>query len=177
MHNAKNKAFKRSVLLSVFLFLLVGVLTAAASSENGRKLLGFRPVVKLALTANVERDKKILPVNQQTILKSGEILQWELVSENEGNASAEGYKAVAKIPTGTVFVANSAKGEADAKTLYSIDGGKTFSEKPLIEEKQTDGTVKQVSAPVSMFTDVQFKWEKSLEAGQKLSAGYKVEVK
>jgi len=176
MHNATT-AFKRGIFLAVSLCLLAGAFTALAATESGKKLLGFRPSVKIELSANVERDKKLQPVDKQTLLKQGEVLHWELVSENNGNASAEGYKAVAKIPAGTVYNEGTAKGDASAKALFSIDGGKNFSEKPMLEEKQTDGTIKQVPAPVSMFTDILFKWETALEAGQKFRAGYQVTVK
>jgi len=176
MRNATT-AFKRGIFLAVSLCLLTGAFTALAATEGGKKLLGFRPSVKIALSANIERDKKLQSVDKQTLLKSGEVLYWELVSENEGNASAEGYKAAAKIPAGTIYIAGTAKGDASANALFSIDGGKNFSEKPLIDEKQTDGTIKQVPAPVSMYTDILFKWETALEAGQKLRAGYQVAVK
>lgn len=176
MHNAKS-VFSRGVILLICLVLLTGGATVLARTEGGKKLLGFSPSVKISLSANVERDNKLQSINKQIIVKPGEIIHWSLVSENEGNGNAEGYKTVAKIPEGTSFIAGTAKGDASAKVSYSIDGGNSYSEQPLIEEKQADGSVKKVPAPVSTYTNILFQWENSLEAGQKLNAKYQVQVK
>lgn len=176
MRNATS-VFSRGAVLLLCLVVLAGGITALARTESGKKMLGMSPAVKISLTANVERDKKMQPVNEKVIVKPGEVIYWNLASVNEGNAAANGYKTAGKIPAGTVFVAGSAKGDADAHVSYSIDGGKSFSEKPMVDETQPDGTVKQVPAPVSAYTDVLFHWESALEAGQKLNAAYEVQVK
>ncbi|MDT5261558.1 MAG: hypothetical protein QOC61_562, partial [Acidobacteriota bacterium] len=59
----------------------------------------------------------------------------------------------------------------------SIDGGQSFSTQPVVEERQADGSVKTVPAPVSMYTEVRYEWSDALAAGGKLSASYKVRVK
>ena len=61
--------------------------------------------------------------------------------------------------------------------VYSIDNGKTYSAQPTIEEKQADGTVKTVAAPVSMYTQLRYEWADPLASGGKLQASYKVRVK
>ena len=96
---------------------------------------------------------------------------------NEGTGAARDYKAVGHIPAGTAFVAGSAAGENGSTVTYSIDGGKTFSTQPIVEERQPDGTVKRTPAPVSMYTEVRYEWSDALAAGGKLSASYKVRVK
>ena len=67
--------------------------------------------------------------------------------------------------------------EGGSVVTYSIDGGKSYSTLPLVEERQPDGTVKMVPAPVSMYTEVRYEWADALAAGGKLSASYKVRVK
>jgi hypothetical protein len=47
----------------------------------------------------------------------------------------------------------------------------------MVEEKQADGSVKQVPAPVSMYTQVRYEWSDALAGGGKLNASYKVRVK
>jgi len=135
-----------------------------------------RPEVKVELSAAVERDAALLPLDKANAAKPGEILDWTITSENSGNAAAFEYKAVGHIPRGTEFVAGTAKADG-AKALYSIDNGKSFSDKPTIEEKQSDGTMKRVAAPVAMYTDVRYEWADALAPGGKLSASYKVRVK
>ena len=41
----------------------------------------------------------------------------------------------------------------------------------------SDGTVKKVPAPVSMYTEVRYEWSDAFAPGGKLSASYKVRVK
>lgn len=136
-----------------------------------------RPEIKVQLAGSVEREGKAVSLGAVENVRPGEILDWQIVSANEGTASARDYKAVGHIPAGTAFVAGSAKGESGSAVTYSIDGGKTFSTQPIVEEKQPDGTVKRVPAPVSMYTEVRYEWSDALAAGGKLTASYKVRVK
>jgi uncharacterized repeat protein (TIGR01451 family) len=106
----------------------------------------------------------------------GEVLDWTMTSENGGTAPALNYKAVGHIPRGTEFVSGSAKADG-AAAVYSIDGGKSYSPQPTIEQKQADGSVKRVPAPISMYTDIRYEWADPLAQGGKLSASYKVRVK
>jgi uncharacterized repeat protein (TIGR01451 family) len=135
-----------------------------------------RPEVKMQLSGSVQRDSALVPLDKSTVVKPGEILEWTIVSENSGNAAALGYKAVGHIPPGTSFVADSARANG-AKTFYSIDSGKSFSAQPMIEEKQADGSVKRVPAPISMYTDIRYEWSDPLAQGGKLTASYRVRVK
>jgi len=84
---------------------------------------------------------------------------------------------VGHIPCGMTFVAGSANAEGNAKAVYSIDGGKSYSAQPTIEEKQADGTVKRVPAPVAMYTEIRYEWADPFAKGGKLTASYKVRVK
>jgi hypothetical protein len=74
-------------------------------------------------------------------------------------------------------VSGSAASESGSNVTYSIDGGKTYSSQPIIEERQADGSIKKAAAPVSMYTEVRYEWSDSLAAGGKLSASYKVRVR
>lgn len=135
-----------------------------------------RPEVTVQLAGTVARDSKLMPLDKSTVVNPGEILDWTINAENSGNASALEYKTVGHIPRGTEFVAGSAKADG-AKTAFSIDGGKSFSPQPMIEEKQADGSVKRVPAPASMYTEIRYEWSDPLVQGGKLSASYKVRVK
>lgn len=136
-----------------------------------------RPEVKVLLAAAVERDDALVPVEKANLVKTGEVLNWTINSENVGGAPALEYKTVSHIPAGTTFVAGSAKAEGSSKVAYSIDGGKTYSPAPQIDERQADGSVKKVAAPVSMYTDVSYQWADPLAPGGHVTAAYKVRVK
>jgi len=136
-----------------------------------------RPEVKVVLSGTVERDDAKIPVEKASIVKSGEILDWTITSVNEGNAPAKEYNAVVKIPSGTQLVAGSASAEGSASVVFSIDNGKTFSPAPMISEKQADGSIKKVPAPLSMYTQVRYEWADPLNEGQTVKASYKVRLK
>ena len=76
-----------------------------------------------------------------------------------------------------MLVTGSTTADGTASVSYSIDNGKTFSAEPTIEERQADGTIKQIPAPVSMYTQLRYEWSDPLAADGKLQASYKVRVK
>jgi uncharacterized repeat protein (TIGR01451 family) len=173
-----NRLKKKLGLVPVVALCLVTAGGAAAFAQ--RQLSSAhagRPEIKVQLSGSVERKGKSLSLDKVENVKPGEVLDWQIVSSNEGGAPAHDYKAVGHIPTGTVLVSGSAAGEGGSTVTYSIDGGQTFSTQPIIEEKQEDGTVKRVPAPVSMYTEVRYEWSDALAAGGQLSASYRVRVK
>ena len=175
-----KNTFRKHLMTKILTLLIVlsGMVVFAAQNDTvGRALNILRPDVKVQITGAVERNGQMLSLEKAEAVKAGEMLEWKISSVNEGNASARNYKVVGQIPKGTVFVADSAKGEAEAKVSYSIDGGKTFSAQPLIEEKQADGSIKKVPAPVSMYTQLRFEWANELPVQSKFNAAYRVRVK
>ena len=163
---------------SALLIALITLMVTGAGFAQRHFMLASaaRPEVKVQLAAAVERDSKLLPLEKSTVVNPGEVLDWTITSENSGNAAALEYKTVGHIPRGTEYVAGSAKADG-AKAVYSIDGGKSFSPQPMIEEKQADGSTRRVPAPVSMYTEIRYEWTDAFAQGGKLSASYKVRVK
>ena len=157
------------------LFALGGV--AGFAQRHFAIAAAGRPEVKVLLAATVERDNILVPVEKAQLVKAGEILDWTISSENAGGAAALEYKTVSRIPAGTIFVAGSAKAEGSSTVAYSIDGGKTYTTTPMIEERQADGSIKKVAAPVSMYTNVSYQWADPLAPGGHVTASYKVRVK
>jgi uncharacterized repeat protein (TIGR01451 family) len=158
--------------------LLVGTAAAFAQRQiaSARKSAG-NPEVKVRLAGSLKRNDESLTLDKVSAVHPGEILDWTITSANEGDAPARQYKTIGQIPQGTSFVAGSAVAEYNASVSYSIDGGRNFAARPVIEEKQPDGSTKQVPAPASMYTQVRYEWSDPLAAGSTLSASYKVRVK
>jgi uncharacterized repeat protein (TIGR01451 family) len=176
MKNITNKQLLPKILLA--LFVLSGMAVFAAQNETVSRALNLaRPEVKVQISGSVRRDDKMVSLEKAEAVKSGETLDWSIESVNEGNADAQKYRVVGQVPQGTTFVAGSAKGDDAPQIAYSIDGGKTFSAQPMIDEKQPDGSTKKVAAPVSSYTQLRFDWAKSLPANAKLAAAYRVRVK
>ena len=170
------KSKKRISLMFVAALTLLVAGVAGFAQKHYMLAATARPDVKIQLSGAVERDSSAVLLEKTTVVNPGEILDWTITSENDGNAAAIEYKTVGHIPRGTTFVADSAKADG-AKASYSIDAGKSYSTQPTIEVKQADGSVKRVPAPVSMYTEIRYEWADPLAQGGKLSASYKVRVK
>jgi uncharacterized repeat protein (TIGR01451 family) len=163
--------------LPVLALCVVVVGSVAAFSQNLMMFRMGRPEVKVVLSGTVARDDAKIPVEKASIVKSGEILDWTIVSVNEGDAPAKDYHAVGKIPPGTQFVPGSAAADKAAVVEFSLDNGKTFSSAPTIDVKQPDGSIKKVAAPVSMYTQIRYEWADPLNQGETLKASYRVRLK
>jgi uncharacterized repeat protein (TIGR01451 family) len=161
---------------AVALCLLVLGSAAAFAQKRFMVLRTGRPEVKVLLAGVVERQNGRIPVEEAATVKSGEVMDWTITSSNEGTAPARDYKAVGVIPSGTLMVAGSVTADGPVAITYSIDRGKTFHERPTVEEKQADGSVKKVPAPISMYTQIRYEWADPLEQGAKRNASYKVRL-
>lgn len=171
------KIKKHMRLLPVVALILLVLGSAAAFAQKKFMVLRTgRPEIKVLLSGVVERQSGRIPVQEAATVKSGEVMDWTITSMNEGNAPAREYKAVGIVPPGTEFVAGSVTADGSAKVTYSIDRGKSFSERPTVDEKQADGTIKKVAAPTSMYTQIRYEWADPLEQGAKLNATYKVRL-
>lgn len=170
-----KKSFS-SITLAVMCLFVLG--TAAAFAQRHFMMsASARPQIKVKLSGAVERDGAQVPIEASTSVRPGEVLDWTIISENEGSSAAHEYKAVGQIPRGTQLIMGSTSSDGSAKVVYSIDNGRTFSAQPTIEERQPDGSVKQVPAPVSMYTNLRYEWSDPLAQGAHLTASYKVRVK
>lgn len=142
------------------------------------------PKVKLNLSA----EKKIASVDAQgkqqvtwkaidnTAVQPGDILRYTLVSENAGDKAAKNLTLTQPIPAQTLFVLESAKANG-ALLTYSIDGGKTFVEKPMVTVKLANGQEAQRPAPASAYTHIRWDYSDSLAPLASVRAAYEVAVK
>ena len=167
----------RALPFAALCLLVLGGAAALAQRQLRSALPAGRPEIKVALSGTIERDQQRLPVEKAENVNPGEILDWTITSENAGSGPAHDYKAVGQIPKGTALVAGSTTADGSASVVYSIDHGKTFSAQPMIEERQADGSLKQVAAPVSTYTQLRYEWADPLASGGRLQASYKVRVK
>jgi uncharacterized repeat protein (TIGR01451 family) len=166
----------RAFCLALLCFVALGSAAAVARKQFSISESG-KPNVHVSLTGIVVRNKENIPVEKASLVKPGEVLDWTIISQNDGTAPAQQYKAIGMIPNGTELVKGSVNADRSASVLYSIDNGKSYSAQPMVPEKQADGSIKQVAAPVAMYTHLQYEWTDPLMQGSKLVASYKVRVK
>lgn len=165
-----------STLPVIALCLLILGSAAGFAQKKFMMLRAGRPDVKVTLSGTVQRNDARVPVEKAEMVKSGETLDWTITSVNEGTAPANDYSAVGRIPAGTQFVAGSASAEGSATVTFSIDNGKSFSAGPTVDQRQADGSVKKVPAPLSMYHQVRYSWTTPLNEGTTVNASYKVRV-
>jgi uncharacterized repeat protein (TIGR01451 family) len=172
----KLRSKVRVLPLALLALLAVGGVGAFAQRNYLLREAG-RPEVKIALAGAVERAGSRVAFDKAGEVRSGEVLDWTITSTNEGTGAAREFKATGQIPQGTSLIAGSTTADGTANVTYSIDHGQTFTAQPTIATRQADGTLKQVPAPVSLYTQVRYEWTDALAAGSKLTATYKVRVK
>jgi len=155
-------------LLSLLAIVWVtGPALASAAPHVILKLVGTHVTV-------VDGHVKHEPVDN-VVLKAGDDVEYDIVASNTGTRPALKLIPMARVPAGTEYVPGSAKG-ARASAQFSVDGGKTWSAAPMVEEKTAAGTVEKRADP-SLYTAVRFVEEGALAPGGKATFSYEVRVK
>ena len=109
---------KKLGVVPLLAFLVVALVGGAAFAQRQLNSSGGgRPEVKVVLDGSVERAGQRLSLDKVENVKPGEILDWQIVSSNEGSAAAHDYKAVGHIPPGTAFVSGSAATEQGSTVI------------------------------------------------------------
>jgi len=113
----KSKRKITAVLVATFVLLALGVVGFA---QRHFMVITPRPDVKMQLSAAVERNSEMVPLEKAAAVNPGEVLDWTITSENSGTASAFEYRAVAHIPRGTTFVAGTAKADTARRGFDAV---------------------------------------------------------
>ena len=172
----KQIKIKSQWLPALFISLLVTSGAMAFSLRNSAPVQGDLPAMKISLSGTITRSSGNVAIEKAGSVNPGEVINYIITSHNEGAGSARDYKTVGPIPARTNYVEGSAKAEG-ASAVYSIDRGKSYSSRPMIDERQADGTFKKVAAPASMYTHVRFEWNSPMAAKSQSSASYQVRIK
>lgn len=137
--------------------------------------------VKISITAEkvimVEKDgKKVekLVAVEETV--PGDVLQYTLNYSNKGDEKAKDAIVNDPIPSGTLYVVDSAFGPG-AEISFSIDKGKSFKQPSLLKyEVKVDGKTQKRKATPDKYTDIRWKI-KEIAPGKSGMAGFRVRVK
>jgi uncharacterized repeat protein (TIGR01451 family) len=174
-HTAPKRSLASLLLIGLIVATAAGM-RMSATTQSAPSQTPDKPVVTLRLDASVRRADRVVRLTDAGRVSRGETINYQVVSENTGGRAAKNYRAAAPIPAGTLLVGGSPS-SAGSTVSYSIDGGRAYSPQPMIEERQPDGTMKLVPAPLSMYTHLRFESAAPLPAGGKLVASYQVRVK
>ena len=111
-----------------------------------------------------------------TRVMPGDTVRYHLLFTNVSAGAVHGIVLDNPIPAGLRYEVGSAKADrADVAILYSIDGGKTFSPAPMIDEV-VDGQHQQQPAPAEMYTHVRWTINGNVPKGAQVRAEYDAQV-
>ena len=119
------------------------------------------------------------PMSENASLRPGETIRYVVTASNTSDRQIKKLVVTQPIPKGSVYVLGSAtlpKVEG-ANLDYSIDGGKTYSEKPTIRVKLENGEIVTRPAPDSMYTHVRWRFGDNFSAKTVANATYQVRIR
>lgn len=185
-----NRILSASICLLMAGTASIPVVFASVSTPSSDTLLVQRPQqqpVQLLLSAELKQVKKDnsgkeiiawnpLPNNAQVQPQS--ILRYTVTAQNNTSRSMRNLVVSQPVPDGMVYVlATATRPETrGAKVDFSIDGGKSFTDKPVIKVRE-QGKVVEKPAPAEAYTHVRWNFGESLPANSKVLVSYQVRVK
>ena len=105
--------------------------------------------------------------------RPGDLLEYRLTYSNTESAPVSGLLVSGPVPTGTHYLAGSARSLKRATVRFSSDGGASWQRAPL-KRKGADG--KDVIVPPEQYTHVQWTSGLPLEKGKPQRFIYRVQV-
>lgn len=107
----------------------------------------------------------------------GDVLRYRVQAENTGAVPITGLAVTQPVPSGSVYLAHSADGEADsgAQVAYSLDGAH-FSVLPTRTVTGPDGVAQTLPAPPEAYTALRWRFP-TLPARSNEAVTYQVRVR
>lgn len=146
-----------------------------------------KPQVQLALAAEkkiIQRDQKGKEQvtwqalgSSKAIVQAGDTIRYTVTGKNTSDKPASNLAITEPMPKGTVYVLNSSNTEGAAKVAYSIDGAKSFTDKPMVQVSLPNGKVESKPAPAEAYTNVRWNFAKNLAPKTAVKAVYEVKVR
>lgn len=148
--------------------------------EQESQLIMHLSLDKKVVTKQVDGSSKMTwaRLEDNAMVHSGSILRYNIEAQNQGEQAANFVAITVPIPPQTLYKINSVSLPSDvsAKLTYSIDHGKTFVVKPIVQLKQPDGTMIITPAPPDRYTHVRLMLNQSILPEDKVNAAFQVKV-
>jgi uncharacterized repeat protein (TIGR01451 family) len=141
-----------------------------------------QPAAKKQVDLNLSVKKKMVkgekisfqPLGGSAKVQPGDTLHYSLVAKI-GNRGAKNLFLKQPIPKGTIYIKNSATPVKGAELSFSIDGGKSYSPKPMIPNPKKGEP--PIEAPASSYTHIRWHFPNLISPNSNLTANYEVKVK
>jgi uncharacterized repeat protein (TIGR01451 family) len=111
----------------------------------------------------------------RAVAQPGDVIRYALVFTNVTAGPVKNIQFVDPIPQGTVYVLGSAAADQPVRVEYSIDGGKSYSARPVIAVAQ-DGQPVERPAPRERYTHVRWTVLGSLASGAQVMAEFRTQI-
>lgn len=154
--------------MTVLRLLLVGTLCGALVSPPLTAAQAQAPKALVITAHNVTAEATALA-------RPGDAIRYTLVFTNVTAAPVKNIQFVDPIPPGLVYVSNSAAANQPARIEYSIDGGKSYTARPMMTVVE-DGKRVEKPAPPELYTHVRWTVLGSLARGAQVRAEFRAQV-
>ncbi|MCY7368015.1 MAG: hypothetical protein LH474_07670 [Chamaesiphon sp.] len=144
---------------------VISQLTQPATAQTA---VAKKPIVlKLTQSKKIADKKgfKLIPVTKVT---PGDEIVYSIAASNISNTPISKLVINQKIRSGTTYVLNSATPIKSADLTFSIDGGKTYTAKPIIDKKP---------AVASQYTNVRWAFVGSIAPKSQSNLSYEVQIR
>ncbi len=172
MNNVKT--FRSMVLWGALFIAALSLAAPQAWADEPRITLKVSGKKEVAQTRDGRKTVSLAPMDN---IKSGDILVYTVMYHNTGKSVARDVTVVDPVPENTVYLPGSAAGK-DAKILFSINGGATFVEPPVLR-KSLDAAGKEIlqPAPPELFTHIKWIIKTPVPSNATGTVTFKVKVK
>ena len=113
--------------------------------------------------------------DNSAVARPGDVIRYTLVFTNVTAGPVKNIQFVDPIPKGMVYVLGSATGDRPVRVEYSIDGGKSYSARPVIVVVE-DGKKVETPAPRERYTHVRWTVLGSLDPKARVIAEFRTQV-
>jgi len=115
----------------------------------------------------------------QSAVQPGDVIRYTLNSKNTSDRPVKNLVVTQPVPQRTIFILNSvtAAQEKSIAVVYSIDGAKSFVEKPMVPVKLPDGKTVNQPAPAQAYTHIRWTFNQAIPAKTTVSVTYQVKVR
>jgi uncharacterized repeat protein (TIGR01451 family) len=152
-------------------------LPVQAQSQQAKTCVDPLPPAK-RVTLTLKADKQVesakpnifsfQAIAGKAAVKPGDVIMYTVVAKNNSRCFLKNLVLKQPIPKGTQYVKDSAQAIKGAELLFSIDGGKTFSAKPMVGK---------VAAPATDYNYLRWKFIGETPANAQVKTTYKLQVK
>ena len=168
-----------------FLLLLAAAfcLSAASAASANAEAPAAAPVT-VVLTAEKKApagqdgQPRWLPLGSgRAVVLPGDILRYTNTGSSCLARPIKGFVLTQPIPHGAEYRMQSGSASGEARLTASLDGGKTFAEKPTVRVTHPDGSITDEPAPASRYTTLRWTFLGDLPPMGSVSARCEVRVR